>query len=476
MSLHEGIRSGNEELAASLVENGASVNDKDENSDTPLHIAAWRGIVSTTLLLLQRGADKDSRNRTQETPLLIATRALNAPVVRALMEAGADATLCDDGGRTPISWAAHRSCFASHGKESVAQQIAQTLIGFGVAPNLREAILLGYDELAASLVEDGVSPDKSFQGETPLYTAASAGSAGITQLLLWRGDNKDFGCNSREETPLHAAAARCHPAVVRVLMEAGVDTSRLERYGKTPLISAVYFESLDVVETMIELGINVDEPGDDGWTPLHEASDVASDEGDGSRLDFINVLVAAGASVNARDSSGSTPLSSNLIQIKVVRSLVNHGADVNTQDEDGNTPLHNVIAPDPDYPAYAVDLDIVERVDFLLKAGADETVVDSEGKTAMMLSMAPSRGDARDQIEHARELLASAPADRVDRRWGRRALLIMCVARHCRGDVQMVDGAAGSTNDNWARMAAWVLDAGLEPGKQGIFQAVVGYM
>lgn len=69
MSLHEAIEGGKEDLAASLIENGASVTDKDAKGNTSLHVAALKGRAATALLLLQRGADKDSRNAEGKTAL-----------------------------------------------------------------------------------------------------------------------------------------------------------------------------------------------------------------------------------------------------------------------------------------------------------------------------------------------------------------------------------------------------------------------
>lgn len=191
---------------------------------------------------------------------------------------------------------------------------------------------------------------------------------------------------------------------------------------------------------------------------------------DDSRVDFIDVLVAAGANVDARGSDGATPLLWSR-SIKVVRSLVNHCADVNAKTEDGRTPLHIAVTPGLFHPCYG--LNIVETVDFLLKAGADETMVDNEGATALTRSMDRSHADVPDQLTRARELLANAP---TDRRWRRRALLFMCIARHRRGEARLLDEAAGGASDSWTRAAAWVLEAGFKSGMERIFRTIVGYL
>lgn len=117
------------------------------------------------------------------------------------------------------------------------------------------------------------------------------------------------------------------------------------------------------------------------------------------------------------------------------------------------------------YMIHAVNMDIAEIVEFLLKSGADETVVDIEGQTAMQRldgdMLHPNLHSYTKQIQEdvdlarrARELLANAPADRADKRWRRRALLILFIARHRRGEAQLLEGWVGNASDDWARGAA----------------------
>jgi len=47
----------------------ASVNDKDQYGDTPLHLAAHHGHVIISMKLLELNADVNSRDKYGETPL-----------------------------------------------------------------------------------------------------------------------------------------------------------------------------------------------------------------------------------------------------------------------------------------------------------------------------------------------------------------------------------------------------------------------
>ena len=482
MSLHEAIKAGNEELVASLAEDGALLNDKDEKRDTPLHISAEEGRVEITLLLLRKGADKDARNIVQKTPLHRAAFKLHTPVVRVLVEAGADATIGDMYGRTPLV-----ASLSAEGPTDRILEVVTTMIelgvevncpdvtgGFGLSPfheagtPLHTAVSRELDDCVDVLVAAGANVDaRDSGGQTPLHIAAEKGSAGMTLLLLSRG--ADMNVNDRSQlTPLHLAARRAHVPVVRALMEAGADATLQANTATTPLTSAIDYGSdgtLEVIQAMIELGADVNGRDAGGYTPLHVVAFRGLDRPFPQQAACIDMLVAAGADLEARGPRGRTPLNEGAAQIAAVRSLVNHGVDVNTQDNEGNTPLHRAIGDRFMNPNYA------ETVDALLQAGANEAVLDCQGRLAAETSVnnCYDLQDWEEQQTRARELLRNAP-------WRRRTLLVMCIERHRRGEAQLLDNTAGSATDGWASVAARVLDMGLDVGKQKIFRAIVGFL
>jgi predicted component of type VI protein secretion system len=70
--LHWAAFEGQKGAAELLLENGADVNAKDINKDTPLHLAAFRGSKEVVDLLLAHGADVNARNEMGQTPLSLA--------------------------------------------------------------------------------------------------------------------------------------------------------------------------------------------------------------------------------------------------------------------------------------------------------------------------------------------------------------------------------------------------------------------
>lgn len=79
------------------------------------------------------------------------------------------------------------------------------------------------------------------------------------------------------------------------------------------------------MEQALRTGGDPGQPDANGWTPLHFAAQ-------GQHADVANVLIRAGACVDAPDGHGKTPLAVALFNVRdgegrVVRVLLNAGAD-----------------------------------------------------------------------------------------------------------------------------------------------------
>lgn len=493
LNLHQAIKFGgteeraiefgvNKDLAVSLVESAASVNDADLSGDTPLHVASSEGSVGITLMLLQKRADIDSRNMCLQTPLHFAARKLHAPVVQALLEAGANPTLRDMTGKTPLSAALFEGAPADRIPEVVETMIELgadvNFVGEGhgmsfppfhsVGTPLHAAVSRGLDDCIEILVTAGAKIDAlDERGQTPLLIAAENGNVGPTLLLLNKGADMNVKGRSRL-TPLLRAARRTHIPVVRALIQAGADATLQANPLPLALLMGTPVDRMaEVVETMIELGVDVNGHDENGTTPLHAAVFRGLEQPFPQQEACIDMLIAAGANIEARCPQGRTPLNVGAAQIRVVRSLVDHGAEVNTQDNEGSTPLHRAIGD------RFMNVDFAETVDALLRAGADEAVLDGQGRTPAEREVYNTCDvpDWKEKQSRARGLLAAAPADR---RWRRRALLVMCIARHRREEAQLPDDTAGSgSGEGWGGVAARVLHMGLD---MGVLRAIVGFL
>ena len=106
---------------------------------------------------------------------------------------------------------------------------------------------------------------------------------------------------------------------------------------------------MDVVKVLIESGGSINEASNNGWTPLH----VASQNG---HLDVVKVLVAYGANYDYKNNGGKTPVDianndeTKTFILKEIRwsrrrslILTRPHDDFETNEEHQVTPLGNII-------------------------------------------------------------------------------------------------------------------------------------
>ena len=362
--------------------------------------------------------------------------------------------------------------------------LATALVSAGArigACDLHAAAQQGRRHLAVALVENGASVDADDElGRTPLHIAAQHDRVMMALFLKQSGANADKR-DEKGRTPLFVAAESGSPRVVRLLMASGAKPDDQSNDYTFPLVVAAENGHDEVVRAMIELGVDANAANSFGETALHAARGET----------MANMLIRAGADIEARDYQGKTPLNTMCAEgesIETIRALLDHGASINTQDDSGETPLHSVgDAPDTPHKNSGA-----ERMSLLLRFGASETIANQYGETP--LDQLPDESeDSENRFKCMRKLLANAPADRA---WRRRGLLLLCVARHRRRVPPSLQSAcilagldekerssiehgnsgsvAEKAFDDWGGVATWILGLGL--GKEGIFRTIVGYL
>lgn len=194
--------------------------------------------------------------------------------------------------------------------------------------------------------------------------------------------------NLRETKELLKA---CHGLVNTRSRDAG---TLLHAAHSTPLhwaVSQVSREGVSIVELLLANGAEVNARDDKGQIPLHIAADIRA----------ARLLLANGADVSVKDNDGLTPLfhwlDSNWLQR--TRLLIVNNADVNAKDKNGATPLH--------LAAREGDLSIAE---LLLSGGAQVNVRDNDGMTPLLYARARER-EFNAHYSEVEKLLLACGAD-----------------------------------------------------------------
>jgi ankyrin repeat protein len=151
------------------------------------------------------------------------------------------------------------------------------------------------------------------------------------------------------------------------------DINSSNSMGKTAIIEAVE-KSKGSVPLLIEKGANVNAKDSSGNTPLILA--VAKKD-----IEIIKLLIEKGANVNSKNNYGDTPFmtAARNGDIETIKILMSKGVSINVKDGKGNTILIEAISRNNE-----------EMVKFLLENGANVNVRDmwmSKRKSAIMLAV-----------------------------------------------------------------------------------------
>ena len=197
--------------------------------------------------------------------------------------------------------------------------------------------LLQHIELGASVDErDGL-------GRTALAWAAATGQTEAARVMLERHANPNLAAND-DVMPLMLAAASGAPQLVELLLAHDARLEAVDQRARTALMLAARANHADVVSLLIRHGAAIETRCERGMTALHYAAE-------GSPcIDALARLLAASASVDARDMSGTTPLmlAAHAGFTDVVSVLLEHGARGDVHDNRGFGPVDYVIMPRDD--------------------------------------------------------------------------------------------------------------------------------
>ena len=205
--------------------------------------------------------------------------------------------------------------------------------------DLKRAVSRGDVRTVRQYLQNGLSPNFSFDGKTLLMHAALRGKTPLAQLLVARGATVDK--QDREGVAALGWAARNgHADMIKFLADSGADVNkRSTSWGRTPLMSAAMGGHVQAVKTLLGFRAAVDAQDFKRkrtpllWTIRMTAGSVkkkAAQISQDKALAVIALLVAHGADVNIRDYQEKTPLQRALMNgqdrvAKLLRRIIASG-------------------------------------------------------------------------------------------------------------------------------------------------------
>ena len=174
------------------------------------------------------------------------------------------------------------------------------------------------------------------RANTSLYYAALCGFANLVEQLIIKYPHHVNAIGGYYLTPAVAALAGRHFQLAQVLHRNGSSVEPRGTLGNTPLHSAAFYGDLEMVQVLLEYGVDVNAQSSSHLTPLSFASWGHHDE---PRV--VRLLLERGADPNTWNEGGFTLLHRALDhrRIKIARVLIEHGASVEAKDKWGRTPL-----------------------------------------------------------------------------------------------------------------------------------------
>lgn len=375
--LHYAIRHQNSQTIDYLLRNGASINQSNEAGLTPLYLSfVWKDRLTETSIskkLVERGAQINVNPKNfphlvryvYRNHLVTKRRSLRYKAtspflnsfVKLLIQGHKQSPKPSGLGKLVTKLLMHQRLKLA---KSLLNEYDLTIDPSyqnrkGFTPLMVGMLLPRFPEaLAKKLLRQGKAVNiYNESGETALYYALRSRQPDMVRLLLEHGANPNQKLFN-DSRPVHVAARSSRESglkKIKYLAKAGADLDYENGAGRTPLDVAQNYDNKKIASYLIERTRGrKSESESEQFRALHEAAEIGD-------LDLVKELVKNGKALNRRNEKGATPLivAAENLNEKVVSYLLEAGADPTVVDDRGNTALLHMAPYDTEISRELID-------------------------------------------------------------------------------------------------------------------------
>ncbi|GFQ79999.1 hypothetical protein TNCT_188471 [Trichonephila clavata] len=337
-SLHLATKHGHVEIVQFLISKNADINIQSVDGLTPLHIASAEGHTKIVEILLDGNAKSDIRTGKNQSPAELAVENDHLHVLKVLSpkeRCTASSLLgiaASKGFLEIVRYLVSEKKADMHFRNSAGKKPIQVAAEFGYG----------------NVVEYFFKLDSSLKEKTVLHLAVSKGHLELTKYLI--AQNVDVNAaNDAGLTSVHLAVINGHKNILQILLDAGAYYDSRDKLNRKPVQLACNYsiekalkatEKLFTckfpidVELCIEDGAFVNAKRSSGMTPLHFAAWKGFEW-------MVNYLIDNSANPNIVGKGGSNPLhyASKFSHLGAVKTLLENAAIYNGLDYSGKTPF-----------------------------------------------------------------------------------------------------------------------------------------
>ena len=358
------VENNNAFISKLLIEKGANVNVADRTRRSPLFIAISNNNLEIVQLLVENGANIEEETKEGKTPFLAAVELGNLEIVKYLVEKGAKINKEDSTGTSALMIAAVKS----------HNDILKYLLELEATVN-KKTILYFIKAGNMELAQNGKATiESSIASNSANYILAAIESQKIEMLdFIFSLGAKITKKSNLKEPLIFTAIKTGKNKIVRKLLENGAEPNVLNEEKNTPLYEATKVclskgnGKFSMVQTLLENNANPNLYCD-GKAPIHLANSIP----------LIQLFLQHHADINAKDAAGNTLFSQLLkkseIDMKMLEFVVENGADINGSNNE-NVPYFFSIIGKPKEK---------EILKYLISKDLNINLKDGEGNTYLL--------------------------------------------------------------------------------------------